>query len=297
MEKLKSCNICPHKCGVNRLNGIKGRCKCDNKIKIALASVHNYEEPCISGKNGSGTVFFSNCNLNCIYCQNYEISQLGKGKEITIEHLAQIFIKQQEKNVNNINLVTPTMYVPQIIEAIKIARKKGLNIPIIYNSNGYENVETIKKLNGYIDIYLPDLKYYSNEIAKKYSKIDNYFETAISAIKEMQKQVGNPIFNEEGIIQKGVIIRHLILPHHLLNTKNILKYVKENFDENTYISIMAQYFPTYKAKEDKLINRKLTKKEYKEIENYLYLLNLKNGYIQELGEHEEEYVPNFDLSE
>ena len=297
MEELKSCNICPHKCGVNRLNGIKGRCKCDNKIKIALASVHNYEEPCISGKNGSGTVFFSNCNLNCIYCQNYEISQLGKGKEITIEHLAQIFIKQQEKNVNNTNLVTPTMYVPQIIEAIKIARKKGLNIPIIYNSNGYENVETIKKLNGYIDIYLPDLKYYSNEIAKKYSKIDNYFETAISAIKEMQKQVGNPIFNEEGIIQKGVIIRHLILPHHLLNTKNILKYVKENFDENTYISIMAQYFPTYKAKEDKLINRKLTKKEYKEIENYLYLLNLKNGYIQELGEHEEEYVPNFDLSE
>ncbi|HJJ10999.1 MAG TPA: radical SAM protein [Clostridiaceae bacterium] len=297
MEELKSCNICPHKCGVNRSNGIKGRCKCDNKIKIALASVHNYEEPCISGKNGSGTVFFSNCNLNCIYCQNYEISQLGKGKEITIEHLAQIFIKQQEKNVNNINLVTPTMYVPQIIEAIKIARKKGFNIPIIYNSNGYENVETIKKLNGYIDIYLPDLKYYSNEIAKKYSKIDNYFETAISAIKEMQKQVGNPIFNEEGIIQKGVIIRHLILPHHLLNTKNILKYVKENFDENTYISIMAQYFPTYKAKEDKLINRKLTKKEYKEIENYLYLLNLKNGYIQELGEHEEEYVPNFDLSE
>ena len=297
MEELKSCNICPHKCGVNRLNGIKGRCKCDNKIKIALASVHNYEEPCISGKNGSGTVFFSNCNLNCIYCQNYEISQLGKGKEITIEHLAQIFIKQQEKNVNNINLDTPTMYVPQIIEAIRIARKKGLNIPIIYNSNGYENVETIKKLNGYIDIYLPDLKYYSNEIAKKYSKIDNYFETAISAIKEMQKQVGNPIFNEEGIIQKGVLIRHLILPHHLLNTKNILKYVKENFDENTYISIMAQYFPTYKAKEDKLINRKLTKKEYKEIENYLYLLNLKNGYIQELGEHEEEYVPNFDLSE
>ena len=297
MEELKSCNICPHKCGVNRSNGIKGRCKCDNKIKIALASVHNYEEPCISGKNGSGTVFFSNCNLNCIYCQNYEISQLGKGKEITIKHLAQIFIKQQEKNVNNINLVTPTMYVPQIIEAIKIARKKGFNIPIIYNSNGYENVETIKKLNGYIDIYLPDLKYYSNEIAKKYSKIDNYFETAISAIKEMQKQVGNPIFNEEGIIQKGVIIRHLILPHYLLNTKNILKYVKENFDENTYISIMAQYFPTYKAKEDKLINRKLTKKEYKEIENYLYLLNLKNGYIQELGEHEEEYVPNFDLSE
>mgnify|MGYP005910635023 CR=1 FL=1 len=297
LELLEKCTICPHNCGINRTNNQIGRCKSKDIVKIALYSTHNFEEPCISGKKGSGTVFFSNCNMNCVFCQNYEISQQGKGKEISIEELAEIFIKQQEKNVENINLVTPTSYVPQIIEAIKIARKKGFNIPIIYNSNGYENVETIKKLNGYIDIYLPDLKYYSNEIAKKYSKIDNYFETAISAIKEMQKQVGNPIFNEEGIIQKGVIIRHLILPHHLLNTKNILKYVKENFDENTYISIMAQYFPTYKAKEDKLINRKLTKKEYKEIENYLYLLNLKNGYIQELGEHEEEYVPNFDLSE
>lgn len=297
MEELKSCKVCPHKCKVNRLEGKKGRCKCDDKVKIALASVHNYEEPCISGKNGSGTVFFSNCNLNCMYCQNYEISQNGKGKVISIKHLAEIFINQQNKNVNNINLVTPTMYVPQIIEAIKIAKENGLNIPIIYNSNGYENVETIKMLNGYIDIYLPDLKYYSNKIAKKYSNIDNYFEIAVDAIKEMQNQVGNPIFDENGIIKKGVIIRHLILPNHLQNTKNILKYIKENFDKNTYISIMAQYFPTYKAKEDYLINRKLTKKEYKEIERYLYLLNLKNGYIQELGDHEEEYVPNFNLSE
>lgn len=297
MEELKSCKVCPHKCKVNRLEGKKGRCKCDDKVKIALASVHNYEEPCISGKNGSGTVFFSNCNLNCMYCQNYEISQNGKGKVISIKHLAEIFINQQNKNVNNINLVTPTMYVPQIIEAIKIAKENGLNIPIIYNSNGYENVETIKMLNGYIDIYLPDLKYYSNKIAKKYSNIDNYFEIAVDAIKEMQNQVGNPIFDENGIIKKGVIIRHLILPNHLQNTKNILKYIKENFDKNTYISIMAQYFPTYKAKEDYLINRKLTKKEYKEIERYLYLLNLKNGYIQELGDHEEEYVPDFNLSE
>ena len=297
METLESCSICPHKCKINRLAGNKGRCKCDDKIKIALASVHNFEEPCISGKNGSGTVFFSNCNLNCVYCQNYEISQEGKGKIITIEHLADIFINQQNKNVNNINLVTPTMYVPQIIEAIKIARKKGLKIPIIYNSNGYENVETIQMLNGYIDIYLPDLKYYSDEISKKYSNITNYFSTAISAIQEMQKQVGNPVFDENGIIKKGVIIRHLILPNHLLNTQKILKYIKENFDEDTYISVMAQYFPTYKAKQYEKINRKLTKKEYREIENYLYLLNLKNGYIQELGEHEEEYVPTFDLTE
>ena len=297
MKELEKCEICPHKCKVNRALGNRGRCRCNDKIKIALASIHNYEEPCISGKNGSGTIFFSNCNLKCIYCQNYEISQLDKGKEITIDHLAEIFINQQNKNVNNINLVTSTMYVPQIIEAIKIARNNGLKIPIIYNSNGYENVETIKMLDGYIDVYLPDLKYYSNEIAKKYSKIDNYFSNAVSAIKEMQKQVGNPIFNEDGIIQKGVIIRHLILPNHILNTKKILKYIKENFDENTYISVMAQYFPTYKAKDDDKINRKISKKEYREVEEYLYLLNLKNGYIQELGEHEEEYVPNFDLTE
>lgn len=297
LEELKECKLCPHMCKINRLEGRVGRCKATDKLKISLVSLHQFEEPCISGTNGSGTIFFSNCNFNCVFCQNYKISQEGMGQEVDIDFLAKSMIEQQEKGAHNINLVTPVMYVYHIIEAIKIAKSNGLKIPIIYNSNGYENVETIKKLNGYIDIYLPDLKYYSNEIAKKYSKIDNYFETAISAIKEMQKQVGNPIFNEEGIIQKGVIIRHLILPHHLLNTKNILKYVKENFDENTYISIMAQYFPTYKAKEDKLINRKLTKKEYKEIENYLYLLNLKNGYIQELGEHEEEYVPNFDLSE
>ncbi|MBP3503221.1 MAG: radical SAM protein [Clostridia bacterium] len=297
MKELKLCNICPHRCRANRLDGKMGRCKCDDKVKIALASIHHYEEPCISGKNGSGTVFFSNCNLNCIYCQNYEISQQGKGKIISIEHLAEIFVTQQKKNVNNINLVTPTMYVPQIIEAIKIAKTNGLNIPIIYNSNGYENVETIKMLKGYIDIYLPDLKYYSNKISKKYSNIDNYFEIAINAIKEMQKQVGNPVFDNNGIIKKGVIIRHLILPNHLLNTKNILKYIKENFNEDTYISLMAQYFPTYKAKDDKLLNRKITKKEYKEIESYLYSLDIKNGYIQDLGEHEEEYVPKFDFSE
>ena len=276
---------------------INGLCGCNDKIKIALASIHYYEEPCISGKNGSGTVFFSNCNLKCIYCQNYEISSLGKGKEITVEHLAQIFLKQQEKKVNNINLVTPTMYAKQILEALKIAKANGLNIPVIYNTNGYENIETLKELEGYIDIYLPDLKYYSNALSKKYSNVNNYFEIATKAIKEMIRQVGKPIFNNEGIIQKGVIIRHLVLPNHIQNSKHILKWIKENIDENIYVSVMAQYFPTYKAKEDESINRKLNKKEYKEIEDYLYMLDLKNGYIQELGEHEEEYVPNFDLSE
>lgn len=293
MKELNSCTICPHNCKINRNNGQIGRCRSGDKVKIALASVHNYEEPCISGKNGSGTIFFSNCNLSCIYCQNYKISQLGKGYELSVEELANIMLKQQEKCVNNINLVTPTMYVYQIIEAIKIARKRGLKIPIIYNTNGYENVKTIQDLNGYVDIYLPDLKYYSNEISKKYSKIDNYFKYATEAIKEMYKQVGSPIFDENGIIKKGLIIRHLVLPNHLQNSKHILKWIKENMPEDTYVSVMAQYFPTYKAKEDNLINRKLNKKEYREIEEFLYTLNLENGYMQELGEHEEEYVPNF----
>ena len=203
LEKLQRCEICPHDCKVNRLQRHMGRCKCNDKIKIALASVHHFEEPCISGKNGSGTIFFSNCNLNCKFCQNYEISQEGKGIEITIEELADIFIKQQEKKVHNINLVTPTMYAYQIIEAIKIARKKGLNIPIIYNSNGYENVQTIKDLNGYIDVYLPDLKYYDNDLGLKYSGIKNYFEYASKAILEMYKQVGSPKFDKNGNILKG----------------------------------------------------------------------------------------------
>ncbi len=294
LEQLIECNVCPHKCKVNRLEGKSGRCKCNDKIKIALVSTHMYEEPCISGTNGSGTIFFSNCNLSCKFCQNYEISQLGKGHEITIEELASVMVKQQEAGVHNINLVTPTMYAYQIIEAIKIARKNGLNIPIIYNSNGYENIETIKALKGYIDVYLPDLKYYSNEIAVKYSKAPNYFEIASKAILEMINQVGAPEFDEDGMIKKGVMIRHLVLPNHIQNSKNVLKWIKENIPEEIYIDVMAQYFPTYKAKEDELINRKLTKREYKEIENYFYLLNFKNGYMQELGEHEEEYVPKWD---
>lgn len=297
IENLRECKLCPWKCEVNRLEGKKGKCHCNDKLFIALASLHYYEEPCISGKNGSGTVFFTNCNMGCKFCQNYEISQYGKGKEISIEHLAEIFLKQQEKGANNINLVTPTSYVYHIIEALDIAKKEGLNIPVIYNTNGYENVETIRLLKGYIDVYLPDLKYYSNELAKKYSKVDNYFEIATKAIKEMYMQAGTPTFNEEGIIQKGVIIRHLVLPNHILNTKHILKWVKENMPQDTYISVMAQYFPTYQAKEDKLINRKLNRKEYDQVEEYLYSLDLENGYIQELGEHEEEYVPDFDFSE
>ena len=233
--------------------------------------------------------------MNCLFCQNDEISQLGKGKEITIDELAEIMIKQQEKGVENINLVTPTSYVIHIIEAIKIARDKGLHIPIVYNTNGYESVETLRVLEGYIDIYLPDFKYYYNELGKKYSNVENYFEIATKAIKEMYRQVGIPELNENGIMQKGLMIRHLILPNQIENSKKVLKWIKENLDNNIYISIMAQYFPTYKAKKLDELNRKLTKLEYEEIENYLYELNLENGYIQELGEHEEEYVPKWNF--
>lgn len=292
---LEECKICPHKCGINREKGKIGRCKANGKIKIALYSTHDFEEPCISGENGSGTVFFSNCNLNCIFCQNYEISQQGKGKEITIEELAKIFLIQQEKGVENINLVTPTSYVLQIIEAIKIAKNKGLKIPIVYNTNGYENVETIKMLEGYIDIYLPDLKYADNELGKKYSKINNYFEIATQAIKEMIKQVGAPKFDAKGVIKRGVIVRHLVLPNYLDNSKRILKWIKENLPDDIYVSIMAQYFPTYKAKEEEKLNRKLNEKEWKEILDYVEYIGIENGYIQELGEHEEEYVPKWNI--
>lgn len=232
--------------------------------------------------------------MNCVFCQNYEISQLGKGKEITIEELSDIMLKQQEKGIENINLVTPTSYAIHIIEAIKIARAKGLHIPIVYNTNGYENVETLRMLEGYIDIYLPDFKYYYNELGKKYSNVENYFDIVTKAIKEMYRQVGTPKLNEKGIMQKGLMIRHLIIPNQIENSKQVLKWIKENLDNNIYVSIMAQYFPTYKAKESDEINRKLTKQEYDEVENYLYELDLDNGYIQELGEHEEEYVPKWE---
>ena len=296
LEELDKCTICPHECKINRNEGKIGRCKSTDKIKIALYSTHNFEEPCISGKKGSGTVFFSNCNLNCVFCQNYEISQQTRGKEIEIEDLAKIFLEQQKKKLENINLVTPTSYVPQIIEAIKIARKEGFNLPIVYNTNGYEKVETIKKLDGYVDIYLPDLKYAEDDLAKKYSKVDNYFDIATKAILEMQKQVGKVKLNEEGVMQKGIIVRQLVLPSHIENSKKVLKWIKENIYKENYVSIMAQYFPCYKAKEEKEyndINRKLTNEEWNKIEKYVEELDFENGFIQELGEHEEEYVPKW----
>jgi uncharacterized Fe-S protein, pflX (pyruvate formate lyase activating protein) homolog len=293
MDLISKCEICPRKCKVNRYEK-KGYCRCDDKVRIALVSKHYFEEPCISGRNGSGTIFFSNCNLNCIFCQNHDISQGGKGIDVTIERLAEIMLEQQERGANNINLVTPTMYVEQIIKAIDIAKDGGLNIPIVYNTNGYEEVETIKKLNGYIDIYLPDFKYFTNELAIKYSKAPNYFEKVTSALLEMQSQFDEYVFDGE-IMKKGMIVRHLVLPNHIQNSKNVLKWIKENLREDIYVSVMAQYFPTYKAVGDELIGRKLSFSEYRKIEQYFYGLDIKNGYIQDLGKHEEEFVPDFNM--
>ena len=293
-QLLESCELCPRKCKINRNKGEIGFCKAGQNLKIALINLHKYEEPCISGKKGSGTVFFSGCNLNCVYCQNYEISQKTSGREYSVEELVKEFIKIQNEGANNINLVTGFAFVPQIVEVIKKARKEGLKIPIIYNTSGYENVETLKMLDGYIDVYLPDLKYYYNDLGKRLSNANNYFEITTSAIKEMIRQVGNPQFDEKGLIKKGVIIRHLVLPNHIQNSKMILKWIKENINNQVYVSVMAQYFPTYKAKEHEVLNRKLSQREYDFILNMIS--EFKNGYVQELGSHEEEYVPTFDLN-
>jgi putative pyruvate formate lyase activating enzyme len=238
-------------------------------------------------------LFFSGCNLNCKFCQNYVISQERRGKEISIEDLSSKMIKLQEEGANKINLVTAFMYIPQIIESIKIARAQGLSVPIVYNSSGYESEEALKLLKGYVDIYLPDFKYYYDDLAKNISNCSDYFEHASKAIKEMIAQNPKNEYDEEQMMKKGVIIRHLVLPNHIQNSKQVLKWIKKNLPKNTNVSIMAQYFPTYKALETTDINRKLTEEEFKDIENFVYDLNLKNGYIQYLEENENQYVPDF----
>ena len=276
---FENCDLCGFKCNVNR-NIKKGVCGLGTLPKLALVSTHMWEEPCISGDKGSGTVFFSGCNFSCIFCQNYKISQENFGKEVSVERLSEIFIEQQERGVNNINLVSPTPYVPVIVEALKMAKTKGLTIPVVYNTNGYDSLETLKMLEGYVDIYLPDFKYFDDEIAMKYSKIPNYFDVVTKALLEMQRQVGKAEFNDNGIMKKGLIIRHLILPGNVLQTKKILSWIKENMPKDIFISIMAQYFPTYKAKDTEPINRKISKKEYEMVVELIS--DFKNGYIQEL---------------
>ncbi|MBE5813056.1 MAG: radical SAM protein [Clostridiales bacterium] len=292
---LENCKLCPRNCGVNRINNQTGFCSATDKLKVARASLHMWEEPCISGTNGSGTIFFSHCSLKCIFCQNNNISQNNFGKEITIERLAEIFIELQNRDANNINLVTPTHYVPQIIEAIKLAKQNGLNIPIVYNSSGYENVETIKLLNGYIDIYLPDFKYFDNDLAIKLSNTPNYFIKALACIDEMVSQIKENVFDENGIMQKGVIIRHLILPGHTLDSKKIIKELLDRYKNKVYISLMSQYTPIKNLPYTEL-NRKLSKTEYNRVVDYALNLGLVNGFIQDGESAKESFIPDFDIS-
>lgn len=295
MNLLYSCKLCPRNCGVNRLEGQVGFCKSGAGIKVARVSLHHWEEPCISGEKGSGTVFFSECNLKCVFCQNHSISHDGIGREISIERLAEIFMEQQQRGANNINLVTPTHFVPQIIEAVKMSRKNGLRLPIVYNSNGYENIETIKALSGYVDVYLPDLKYYNDKYAVRYSHSPDYFKVASEAIKEMYSQVGEPEFDENGLMKKGVIIRHLMLPGLLFDSKKIIDFVHKTFADSVYISIMNQYTPVNNVEKYPEINKPVNQKHYESLLDYCLSIGVKNAFIQEEGTVSESFIPDFDL--
>ena len=292
---LESCSLCNWDCKANRLQGELGVCRADNTVKIARAELHLWEEPPISCKNGSGAVFFSHCNFKCVFCQNHEISQEYKGKSVSIERLSDIFMELQEKGANNINLVTPTHYVPQIKEAIDIAKAKGLNLPILYNTNGYDSLKTIKSLDGYIDVYLPDFKYFNDKYALKYSKIKDYKENEIPVLKEMLRQTGEPKFDEEGRIQKGVIIRHLMLPGLLFDSKKVIDEIYNTFGDKVYISIMNQYIPMNKANLYPEINKSLNPKHYDSLINYAATLGVTNGFIQEEGTDSKNYVPSFEM--
>lgn len=290
MKELYNCKLCPRKCGVNRYKN-KGVCGASNKLRIALASKHFFEEPCISGKKGSGTIFFSYCNLKCIYCQNYKISE-GYGKDISIKRFVEICLELQEQGVNNINLVTPTHYIPHIVRGIKKAKEKGLTIPIVYNTSGYENTESLKKLSGIVDIYLTDFKYYDNKLGLKYSNVKDYFEITSKAIDEMIKQCPKTVI-EKGLLKQGVIIRILLLPNHLDDAMKILKYLYNKYNDKIYISIMNQYTPVRVTKYLNL-NRKVTKNEYEKLIDYAVSLGINNSFVQENGTQDESFIPIFD---
>lgn len=290
---LKKCDVCPRICLVDRTNNELGFCHANDKLKIARYSLHMWEEPCISGEKGSGTIFFSNCNLKCLFCQNYSISTENCGKEISVEHFADICIELQNKGALNINLVTPTHFIPLIKEGIILAKNKGLNIPIVYNTSSYELVSSLKELEGIVDIYLPDLKYYDNELGKKFSNCNNYFEIATNAIDEMYRQVGKNIFDSNRILKKGIIVRHLLLPHHIDDSKKIIKYLYDKYGDNVFISIMNQYTPVRNINEYPELNRTVSDEEYDELINYACDLGITNAFIQEGETCKESFIPDF----
>lgn len=285
------CNLCPRNCNIDRKENT-GFCKSHLNPKIARIAPHFWEEPCISGTKGSGTVFFSGCTLKCVFCQNYEISALNQGTEITPYRLSEEYRKLEQLGVHNINLVSACHYIPAVLESFEIYKP---NIPIVYNSGGYEKVETLKMLEGIVDIYLPDFKYSDDTLAKEYSFAPNYVVTAKLAIDEMLRQTGTPVFDDDGIMKKGVIVRHLILPNHTKNSIGVLEILKENYDEKILVSLMGQYVPHGKAMDFEKLSRKITKREYKKVSDKLIELEL-DGFMQELTSADEKYIPTWDFN-
>lgn len=293
-ETMSSCVLCPRECHVDRNAGKKGFCGMDNRVYLARAALHMWEEPCISGTNGSGAVFFSGCGLRCCFCQNHDIAIGSRGLEISVDRLGEIFLELKEKGAANINLVTGAHYVPQIIQALEQARRQGMDLPVVYNSSGYEKVETLKMLEGYVDIYLPDMKYIEQELARKFSHAPDYVGTAKAAIAEMVRQTGPCQFDMDGYIRKGTIVRHLILPGHTRNSMEVLRYLHETYGEDIYISIMNQYTPVRELKEFKELNRKVTKREYEKVLDAAVNMGIQNGFIQEGETASESFIPEFD---
>lgn len=295
MLSMNPCNLCPRACGIDR-SIEKGFCGCGDTVKIARAALHYWEEPCLSGTRGSGTVFFSGCGLQCCYCQNYDISFDSFGEEVSVARLAEIFLELQEQGAHNINLVTATQYVPRVMEALKKAKPR-LAIPVVYNSSGYERVEAVKALKGYVDIWMPDIKYMSSELSQKYSQAADYFKNASEAVREMVAQTGPLVFDKDGILQKGVMIRHLVLPGARRDSIAILNWMHDTLPENGFLlSLMSQYTPAYKAQEHRELNRRVTTLEYESVVAEAVRLGLTAGYMQGLSSAGREYTPPFDLN-
>ena len=292
---VEKCMLCPRECNADRKNGEKGICGVTGTGIIgARAALHMWEEPCISGEHGSGTVFFSGCPLRCVYCQNYDIANVSRGSEVTKERLVEIFLELQEKGAENINLVTPTHYTPEIVWAVKKARVQGLVLPIVYNCSGYEKVDTLKMLKGIVDIYLTDFKYMDKVAAKRYSKAEDYPKIAKMALEEMVSQCGEASFDDRGMMKRGIIVRHLLLPSYLENAKAVVRYVYETYGDKVYLSLMNQYTPLPHVKAYPELNRKVTEEEYEELVDYAIEIGVENGFIQEGETAEESFIPSFD---
>ncbi len=294
MNALAKCQLCPRNCRVNRAEGQYGRCHEDGAIRIARASLHMWEEPCISGTKGSGTVFFSGCPLGCVYCQNYNIANGANGVPVTVDELSEIFLKQQENGANNINLVTPTHYVPLIVPALEKARMQGLKLPVVYNTGSYETVETLKMMDGLVDVYLPDLKYVSSQLSGRYSFAPDYFEVASTAIAEMYRQVGPPVFDDNGMMKRGMIVRHMMLPGCLEDSKRVVRYLWETYGNNIFMSLMSQYTPLKPVERFPEINRKVSWDEYFALEDYAVELGVEQAFVQEEDAAEESFIPDFE---